>query len=69
MYHYLVKDKKTGKKRLIEASSPAVAIAFVAGDNFTAQRCEGDTLDIVKDTIPIEKMPSKVKAEPAKDGE
>lgn len=60
MYHYLITEKPSGKKRLIEASSPANAIAFCAKDSFSAQRCDGDLLELVKGSLTVEKVSDKV---------
>jgi hypothetical protein len=54
MAFYLVKEAATGKKRLVEASAPANAIAHCAKDAFTAQRVDGAVLDSLKEVFPVE---------------
>ena len=51
---YLVTEKKSGKKRLIDASAPANAIAHCARDQFQAQRLEGPALAVVMDSMELE---------------
>jgi hypothetical protein len=53
-YKYLIKDKASGKKRLVEASSPAVAIAHVAKDGFSAERVSDDVAEMLG--LPLEKV-------------
>lgn len=55
-YAYLVKQKSTGKRQLLEASSPSIAIAEAAKDDFTAQRVEGEVLDMLRDSLPLVKV-------------
>ena len=50
-YAYLVTEKATGKKRLVAASSPSVAISAVAGEAYETQRVEGFVLDTLKETL------------------
>lgn len=68
---YLVEDTKTKKRRLIEASAPANAIAFCAKDNFTAQRVEGAVLDtLVAANMTLEHVtPPKPDGEEKSDGD
>ena len=54
MSFYLVKETATAKKRLVEASAPANAIAHCAKDAFTAQRVDGAVLDSLKDVFTVE---------------
>lgn len=55
-FAYLVEDTKTKKRRLIEAGSPANAIAFCAKGMFTAQRVEGAVLDTLKSAMEMEQV-------------
>lgn len=64
MAFYLVKEVATGKKRMIEASAPANAVAHCAKDLFSAQRVEGAVLDSLKELIPVETI-----AKPKVEGE
>ena len=68
-YKYVVTPKSGGKKRLIEASSPANAIAHVAKDDFTAQRVSDAVAEMIG--LPVEKVTtaSTPAAEAAKPGE
>lgn len=53
-YKYLVTEKAGGKKRLVEASSPANAIAHVAKDGFTTERVSdavAGMLDLPVETV------------------
>lgn len=50
-YAYLVTDKATKKKMLVEASSPSVAVAHVAADAYTTQRVEGAVLESLADVL------------------
>lgn len=56
---YLVTHKSTGKKRLIDASAPANAIAHCAKDDFQAQRLEGPALDVILDGMELESASSR----------
>lgn len=56
MYIYMVKNKETGTTQLIEASSPANAIAYCAKENFTAQRVDGAVLDALKMSMAVESI-------------
>ena len=53
-YKYLVTEKTGGKKRLIEASSPANAVAHVAKDGFTTERISDAVAEMIG--IPLEKV-------------
>lgn len=53
-YKYLVTDKASGSKRLIEASSPANAIAHVAKDGFTTERISDAVAGMLG--LPVEKV-------------
>jgi len=53
-YKYLVKEKASGKKRLVEASSPANAIAHVAKDGYSAERVSDDVAEMLD--LPLEKV-------------
>lgn len=46
-YKYLVTEKASGNKRLIEASSPANAVAHVAKDGFTTERISDAIADMI----------------------
>jgi len=50
-YKYVITPKDGGEKRLIEASSPAVAIAHVAKDGFTAERVSDAVADMIGLTV------------------
>jgi hypothetical protein len=69
MAFYLVKDTATGKKRLVEASAPANAIAHCAKDAFSAQRVDGAVLDSLKEVFTVEAVakPKVGEEEPAGD--
>jgi len=53
-YTYIVTDKASKKKRKIEASSPANAIAHCAKDSFDATRVTEDIADLIN--LPLEKV-------------
>ena len=53
-YKYLVTARAGGKKRLIEASSPANAIAHVAKDDFTTERVSDAVAGMIG--LPVEKV-------------
>lgn len=53
-YKYLVTEKASGKKRLIEASSPANAVAHVAKDGFTTTRITDEVAEMIG--LPLEKV-------------
>ncbi len=69
-YCYLVNKKGTQKQQLVEASSPSVAIAHVAGQDFTAQRVDGAVLAALKTTLgdPVKVGKTKEDGEPADNG-
>lgn len=50
-YKYLVTEKASGNKRLIEASSPANAVAHVAKDGFTTERISDAIADMIGLTL------------------
>lgn len=50
-YKYLITEKTGGKKRLVEASSPAVAIAHVAKDGYTVERVSDAVAGMIGLTI------------------
>lgn len=53
-YKYLVTEKAGGKKRLVEASSPANAVAHVAKDGFTTERVSDGVAEMIG--LPLEKV-------------
>ena len=55
-YHYLVTNKGTKARHLIEASSPSVATADAAEGLFDCQRVDGAALDILKESVPVKKL-------------
>lgn len=59
-YLYIVTDNSTKAKRLIEASSPANAVAFVAKESFTTTRVTAEVADLIN--LPIEKVTGEDKA-------
>lgn len=64
-YHYLVTNKGTKARHLVEASSPSVATADAAEGLFDCQRVEGAALDILKETIPVKKLGEPLEAKKA----
>lgn len=69
--HYLVTEKGTGKRRLVQASQPAIAIADAAKELFTAKLVDGDVLEILKETMPVHVVSKRgdKPAEAAADGQ
>ena len=71
-YKYLVTEKASGKKRLVEASSPANAVAHVAKDGFTTERVSDGVAEMIG--LPLEKVtasaaPAAEPETPAAEGE
>ena len=60
-YTYLISKSGSTEQRLVEASSPSVAIAHVAGQDHIAQRVEGPLLDTL---ITAVGQPEKLGREP-----
>lgn len=66
-YTYLITEKKGGAQQLVEASSPSVAIADVAGDAYTAERVDGNVKALLAKTMPVRKVGAKAGEQPAGD--
>lgn len=66
-YKYLVTARAGGKKRLIEASSPANAIAHVAKNDFTTERVSDAVAGMIG--LPVEKVTADKPAVPEPAGD
>lgn len=68
-YHYIITEKATGKRHLIEAGSPSVATADAAEGLFDCERVDGTALAILKDTLPVKKLGEPLPEKTPKAGE
>lgn len=66
-YTYLVTQKEGGAQQLVEASSPSIAIADVAGDAYTAERVDGHVLALLSKSMTVRKVGKAADPAPAGD--